>query len=255
MSDDLTVSRDEARALIREIAHNRARQVDLVVERRMKHRQHDVTEDQIQQWGQEQCDRWRADFPALSSFWRRAAQHFAANPPAVAGSQPSTAAGVPTTHDEPLRVEAVCRPDSPVNHDLKTWTPAFSAVAAGEKRFELRRNDRDYRVGDFLRLLEYDPDKGEYTGRGCVRRVVHLLPGGQFGLESGHVAMSLEVVDGEGRSLDWQRIATQIARYGGSYYGLTTPERDAVEAEVAGENERDFGIGDRTTDAANQGER
>lgn len=59
-----------------------------------------------------------------------------------------------------------------------------------------------------------------------------------------------------GVPFDWKRIATQIARYGGSYHGLTTPERDAVEAEVTGENERQFGIGwDRTTDAANQGER
>jgi len=50
---------------------------------------------------------------------------------------------------------------------------------------------------------------------------------------------------------DWRRIAVQVARYGGSYHGLTTAERDLLEAEVAGENEREWGVTrDRTEDAA-----
>lgn len=54
---------------------------------------------------------------------------------------------------------------------------------------------------------------------------------------------------------DWHRIAVQIARYGGSYYGLKTWERDLLEAEVAAENERDWGTNkERTVDAAERGE-
>lgn len=50
---------------------------------------------------------------------------------------------------------------------------------------------------------------------------------------------------------DWRRIAVQIARYGGSYYGLTPAQRDLLEAEVREVNETDREVvADRTADAA-----
>jgi hypothetical protein len=53
---------------------------------------------------------------------------------------------------------------------------------------------------------------------------------------------------------DWHRIAVQLARYGGSYHGLTTAERDALEAEVAAENEREWGTDhERAADASDRG--
>lgn len=36
----------------------------------------------------------------------------------------------------------------PITHDLKIYPEFFSAVCTGVKRAELRKNDRDYRVGD-----------------------------------------------------------------------------------------------------------
>lgn len=47
-------------------------------------------------------------------------------------------------------------------HELKTWPTYFRAVADGDKRFEIRKNDRDFRVGDFVELLEYDPVDGRF---------------------------------------------------------------------------------------------
>jgi hypothetical protein len=41
---------------------------------------------------------------------------------------------------------------APRQHELKTDPEAFDAVASGAKTFELRRNDRDYQVGDVLVL-------------------------------------------------------------------------------------------------------
>ena len=38
-------------------------------------------------------------------------------------------------------------------HRLKCETPFFDAVEAGRKTAELRRNDRDFRVGDVLELI------------------------------------------------------------------------------------------------------
>lgn len=42
-------------------------------------------------------------------------------------------------------------------HELKTWSPFFEAIANEEKTFEVRRNDRDFQVGDILLLREWDP--------------------------------------------------------------------------------------------------
>lgn len=52
----------------------------------------------------------------------------------------------------------------PVIHELKTWTRFFDAVADGRKTFELRKDDRGFKVGDVLRLRDYDPVEGAYTG-------------------------------------------------------------------------------------------
>lgn len=68
-------------------------------------------------------------------------------------------------------------------HDLKSWPEFYEAVSTGLKTFELRQNDRGYRVGDVLRLREWDPgpsfsrDGGAFTGRECRRRVVYILEG------------------------------------------------------------------------------
>lgn len=76
-------------------------------------------------------------------------------------------------------------------HDLKTWPKHWAEIAAGRKRFEARRNDRNFAVGDVLYLREFDPIEGEHTGRVITVEVTHLLPGGGFGIEPGHVVMSI----------------------------------------------------------------
>ena len=60
-------------------------------------------------------------------------------------------------------------------HELKTWPDYFQAVWEGRKLFELRRDDRDFKVGDHLNLREWDPVSGEYTGRGVLVRVTYIL--------------------------------------------------------------------------------
>lgn len=78
-----------------------------------------------------------------------------------------------------------------MNHKLKTWTEYFLAVLWEEKTFEVRRNDRDFNVGDLLTLEEWNPDTG-YTGRSTERKVIYKLNGGQFGIEKGYVVLSIE---------------------------------------------------------------
>jgi len=79
-----------------------------------------------------------------------------------------------------------------MKHELKTWTEHFQDVWDGIKTFELRKNDRDYKVGDILLLREYNLDENEYTGNTIHKYVTHILEGGQFGLEEGYIIMSIE---------------------------------------------------------------
>lgn len=60
-------------------------------------------------------------------------------------------------------------------HDLKCWPVFFAPLARGEKTFELRVNDRDYKVGDLLLLREWDYETRSYTGAFVVRRVPYIL--------------------------------------------------------------------------------
>lgn len=60
-------------------------------------------------------------------------------------------------------------------HELKTWPEYFQEVVKGNKTFEIRKNDRNYQVGDILHLKEYDPVGNQYTGSDAVARVTYVL--------------------------------------------------------------------------------
>lgn len=62
-------------------------------------------------------------------------------------------------------------------HALKSWPDFFEAVRTGRKTFEVRLNDRDFRVGDRLQLNEFDPETEQYSGRAYAVDVVYLLDG------------------------------------------------------------------------------
>lgn len=78
-------------------------------------------------------------------------------------------------------------------HKLKTWPQYFSAVRYLNKTCELRKADRDFRVGDYLMLIEYNPDLDAATGAYLCRRVTHILTAADAprGLVDGFVILSL----------------------------------------------------------------
>ncbi len=84
----------------------------------------------------------------------------------------------------------------PRTHHLKTWQGFYGAVLDGSKRFEIRRDDRGFMVGDLLVLQEYDVDRNEPTGRECRVRITYYLPGGEFGfgVQDGFCALGIEPV-------------------------------------------------------------
>lgn len=54
-----------------------------------------------------------------------------------------------------------------MKHELKLNTDYYEESEHGLKTFELRKKDRDYKVGDILELREWIQgcDKGTYSGR------------------------------------------------------------------------------------------
>lgn len=73
-------------------------------------------------------------------------------------------------------------------HKLKTLPKYFKAQLLGNKQFEVRKNDRDFHVGDVLILEEY---QGGYSGVVLYVRVTYVLRGFE-GLKDGYVVLSTE---------------------------------------------------------------
>jgi hypothetical protein len=71
------------------------------------------------------------------------------------------------------------------HHYLKTETEYYQAIERGLKKFELRKNDRNFQVGDMLHLEE--SVNGIKTGRSLPPlEIRYILEGGKFGLSEGY---------------------------------------------------------------------
>lgn len=81
-------------------------------------------------------------------------------------------------------------------HKLKTWPDAFEAIWHRQKRYELRKNDRDFSVGDILVLQEWDPETGLYSGRVIRASVTYIsrADGAFPGLVEGFCVLSLAIL-------------------------------------------------------------
>lgn len=73
-------------------------------------------------------------------------------------------------------------------HRLKLAKMFFDAVDTGKKSFELRKNDRNYQIGDVLEMHEMD--NGEETGRVTEKQVIYVMEGFK-GLEEGYCILGL----------------------------------------------------------------
>lgn len=76
-------------------------------------------------------------------------------------------------------------------HELKTAQPFFNDVYYNKKSFEIRKNDRDFKVGDRLKLLEFPISK---QSKFVLKDVIYILEGGQYGIEDGYVVLGLKEV-------------------------------------------------------------
>lgn len=79
----------------------------------------------------------------------------------------------------------------PITHELKIYPEFFSAVCTGVKRAELRKNDRDYRVGDTLHLMETPRGSCHQTGEFINVKITHIADVGEW--IPGYVLLSVEL--------------------------------------------------------------
>lgn len=78
-------------------------------------------------------------------------------------------------------------------HHLKTHPQHFEQVRSGVKPFELRKDDRDFLVGDLLILEEWEPEDRIYTS-GVICAIVTCLLRGDPWLQPGYVALGIKVL-------------------------------------------------------------
>jgi ASC-1-like (ASCH) protein len=76
-----------------------------------------------------------------------------------------------------------------MKHYLKTLTEYFNAVESGIKTFEVRRNDRGFKVGDTLILQDWDG--WERTGRELIKKVTYVLDDSQY-CKDGYVVLGIK---------------------------------------------------------------
>lgn len=59
-------------------------------------------------------------------------------------------------------------------HKLKIQPQYFIEVCTGKKSFEIRKNDRNFQVGDKLLLKEFESETRSYTGRVIERKITYI---------------------------------------------------------------------------------
>ena len=83
-------------------------------------------------------------------------------------------------------------------HELKCLKEFFEEIIVGDKRFEVRKNDRDYKVGDYLAinevvedLLQDDEAELVYTGRSAMFKIIYIMDNTQY-TKTGYVILGIE---------------------------------------------------------------
>ena len=75
-------------------------------------------------------------------------------------------------------------------YQIKTASQYFMPVCLGQKPFELRKNDRGYKEGDILEMLEYKD--GKCTGRAVRAKITFILED-YTGLKDGYCILGINV--------------------------------------------------------------
>lgn len=78
-----------------------------------------------------------------------------------------------------MKADSDLQVNNMTTHDLKLHPEYYEAVILGVKTFEIRKNDRNYKVGDKVILHEYYPDSESYSGRSVEAEITYITDYGQ----------------------------------------------------------------------------
>ena len=82
-----------------------------------------------------------------------------------------------------------------MKHKLKTMPVFYDDVEVGAKCFEIRKNDRNFKVGDILHLLKFIPETGKFTGESVMVRVKYTICLDNVpGMPGGFIGMGIELM-------------------------------------------------------------
>lgn len=82
-------------------------------------------------------------------------------------------------------------------HHLKILPEYFIEVIKGTKTFELRQNDRDYKIGDKIMLHEITPNNDQDTGYYCSVEILYILPRYDMALINNYCILAIKLLLGE----------------------------------------------------------
>lgn len=103
-------------------------------------------------------------------------------------------------------------------HELKVWPDSFQAAWDEKKPYEVRKDDRNFSVGDQLHLREFAPHEpcrgthrvwgsgdtedcgcapphGTYTGRTILASVTYKTSGGEWGIPEGLCVLGIKLIE------------------------------------------------------------
>lgn len=79
-----------------------------------------------------------------------------------------------------------------MRHELKIHPQYFKAIENGKKYWEIRKNDRNFKVGDIVLLREWD--NTEYSGKEILAEITYMLDDKFAGLAEGYVVFSIKPI-------------------------------------------------------------
>ena len=115
-------------------------------------------------------------------------------------------------------------------HHIKLGASFFGEVERGEKTFELRKNDRDYKKGDILEMMEFKD--GKNTGR-TVRVLVTYILTEFAGLEEGYCIMGTCLLNENGEPLERADIKQICADIRANGDGVTDDGEEVISINKA----------------------
>lgn len=79
-------------------------------------------------------------------------------------------------------------------HTLKIQPQYFKDILYRHKTFELRKNDRDYKVGDFIHFINVDGEEFELYNENLYRIVYILRDVEEYGLNKEYCILAIRKI-------------------------------------------------------------